>query len=507
MLITLAHGALAQEVTAPAPPAVPPPPAQPSPFEFSTLRILHEKGVLSDEEYESAVKEAGASTGQEAEHATTVVLSKWATTLYGFAEADAIYDTTQSLNDLSGGAQIARAGTYAGDNDRTQFSIRNSRIGFLVKAPEYRSIRVNGQAEMDFLGTQLPVGYGQPYFGSEAAYFTNATFRIRHMNLRVETPIVDVLMGQYWVLFGWQGRYQPGTAEYQGVPNEIYARTPQFRIAKTWKTAPVTFDVAIAALRPPQRDSASPEGQAGMHLAINDWKGVQTIGATSTSIQPASLAITGDMKNVRLPGYPASTPTNYTQSKVGGGAAVDAFLPLVPSRRGKMGNTLSFTFEGAKGYGTADQYTGLTGGAVIPALPNPMKANPAPSYPQDIDNGIVTFDGKDKLQYIEWHSIFLGLQYYLPGTSGKVFVTTNFSYAGSDNNTSFASNSSSGSGTPGTPPLSKLRVKEFWGDACVFVDVPPSVRFAAEYANFHDFYGDGAEAVDHRGQFSGFLIF
>ncbi len=514
LVLTAAPNALAQEA-APAPPVVPAG-AAPTAFELSTLRILHDKGVLSDKEFESAMKDAGNSTGEKAADSTTVVLGKWATTIYGFVEEDNIYDTTQGLNDSAGMAQIPRpgakpgttpGGTYAGDNDRTQFSIRNSRIGLRMKAPEWHGIRVSGQAEMDFLGTQLPVCYAnQPsaagggavntgYCGSESAFFNNPTFRVRHMNLKVETPWVDLLMGQYWELFGWQSAYNPNTVEIQGIPGEIYGRTTQVRLSKTVKTEPVTFEVAVAALRPPQRNSATPEGQAGMRLAINGWTGVQTQGSTNTSVQPASIAITGDMRSVRLPGYPAPTAANYTQSKIGAGIAVDAFLPLIPGHKGKMGNSLSFTGEAAKGYGTADQYTGLTGGSTLPVPTNTAAMGAVPtSYAQDIDNGIVTFDSKGNLQYVEWHSVILGLQYYLPGTAGHVFVSANFSYTGSDNNTQY-----------GNPQ--KLRLKEFWGDANLFVDVTKAFRLGIEYANFHDFYGDGVEAINHRGQLSGFFIY
>ncbi len=497
MLVTaFAPCAMAQEA-APLPPAVPPPPPQAPVVELSTLKILHEKGVLSDKEFDTAMKDAGNSIGEHASDSTTVVMGKWATTIYGFVEEDNIYDTTQSLNDSAGSAQIARAGTYAGDNDRTQFSIRNSRIGLRFKAPEFHDIRVSGQAEMDFLGTQLPIGYGQPYFGTEAAFFTNPTFRVRHMNFKVETPVVDILMGQYWQLYGWQSAYNPNTVEIQGVPGEIYGRTPQVRISKSVKTEPVTFEIAIAAMRPPQRNSATPEGQAGMRLAVNGWTGVQTVGSTATSIQPASIAITGDMKNVRLPGFPAPTAANYTQSKVSAAIAADAFLPILPGHKGKMGNSLSFTGEVASGYGIADQYTGLSGGAGFPAPPNPMMTTPAPTYAQDIDNGIVTFDASGNLQYIKWTSAIVGLQYYLPGAAGKMWVSTNFSYTGSDNNTSFTN----------VAAVSKLRLKEFWGDANFFLDLTPSVRFGLEYANFHDVYGDGVVAVNHRAQFSGFFLY
>src|SRR5439155_872191 len=92
---------------------------------------------------------------------------------------------------VPGYAIVAYPGTYAGEQGRTQFSIRNSRIGFRMKAPEYNGIRTSAQLEMDFLGTQLPPGTG-PGTGGEGAFFSNPTFRVRHANLKLETNVVDI---------------------------------------------------------------------------------------------------------------------------------------------------------------------------------------------------------------------------------------------------------------------------------------------------------------------------
>jgi len=62
--------------------------------------------------------------------------SRWAVTLYGFVEADLIYDTTRSYNDSIGSALVARKETYEGRNGRTQFSIRNTRLGFALESPQ-----------------------------------------------------------------------------------------------------------------------------------------------------------------------------------------------------------------------------------------------------------------------------------------------------------------------------------------------------------------------------------
>ncbi len=43
------------------------------------------------------------------------------------------------------------------------------------------------------------------------------------------------------------------------------------------------MEIAIAASRPPQRDSYVPDVQAGLKFNLNNWKGVATAGGTGTS--------------------------------------------------------------------------------------------------------------------------------------------------------------------------------------------------------------------------------
>jgi hypothetical protein len=454
---------------------------------------MRDKGVISQAEYESAVHDLVETSGTRAPDAGTLVVGKWATTLYGFVEADSIYDTTRSFNDLAGGALVARAGTQSGDNGRFTMGVRNSRIGLRMAPPELAcGVRTSSQLEMDFLGTQLPVGSVQPYQGTEAAFFTNPTFRIRHVNFKVETPVVDFLVGQYWQLFGWQSAFQPNTVEIQGVPGELYARTPQIRISKTLKAHPVTVELAIAAVRPVQRDSAAPDGEAGIRLALDSWTGVQTVGATGTQIAPLSIAATGLLRHVAVDNFSAK-PT-YTNDLGMSAFALDGFLPVIPGTKDDKNNSLSLNGEYATGYGFADMYTGLTGGITQPALPNPTNAATAPTYTPDIDNGIVTYDNAGKLHGIQWTSYLLGAQYYLPGVDGKLWVSGNFSRITSANMHFYGA-------ATGTQSA------EDWFDVNLFVNPTPAVRIGLEYANFNTQYVDGQHAINHRGQLSGFFIF
>ena len=176
---------------APAPP--PEPTSRPmyaSPVELTSLRLMREKGVISQAEYESALHDVTETVGSRAAgQQTTVVMGKWATTLYGFVEADSISDSTQSFTDLAGGGLVARAGSLAGENYRFMMGIRNSRLGLRMKAPEVSGVRTSAQFEFDFLGEPSIVGATATAYSisgiGENAYWANPLLRVRHLNLKV----------------------------------------------------------------------------------------------------------------------------------------------------------------------------------------------------------------------------------------------------------------------------------------------------------------------------------
>lgn len=455
--------------------------------ELTTLDLMRQKGIITQDEYDGAVRDLGDSVGAQSGAAPTLLLGRWSTTFYGFVEADHIYDSTQSFNDIAGNGQVARGDTYAGTHGRFMFGVRNSRIGFRLRAPEYHHVRASAVLEMDFLGNQPPNA-------SEAAFFTNPGFRVRHMNLKLETPIVDLLVGQSWQLFGWQPIFQPNTVEIQGVPGEVYSRTPQIRLAKTIKTRPVTVEVAAAIMRPPQRDSGYPEGQVGARLAVNRWTGLTTSGSTGTSIQPLSVAVTADFRRFALPELSAS-PKDSVDSNLGWGVAADALIPILPARPGKKGNALTLTGEYAWGLGTADLYSGVgAAGTAFPALPNPTMATPAPTYAPNVDPGLVVYSPDGALHLLQWQSYIVGAQYYLPGLGGRGWVSASYSHMESNNARLHGA-------------ANRARLAEDWFDVNLFADVTPAVRVGLEYAYFRDHYADGATPVNQRVQLSAFYLF
>jgi hypothetical protein len=494
----------------------------PRTVDLTTLRILHDKHVITDAEYEAALTEIGASTGDRgAADANTVVVGKWSTTFYGFVEADSIVDTTQSFSDAAGNAQVQRPNpfplpppaiqdTYTGDHGRTQFSIRNSRFGFRLRAPETHDIRTSALVEIDFLGSQNPIAYTSDTASrsSENAYFTSPAMRARHAYLKLETPVIDLLFGQTWALFGWQPVFQPNTVEIQGVPGEIYARTPQIRLSKTIKSNAATVDFAVALNRPPERDSMIPALQGGAHLAIEHWRGMKTNGATATQNMPASIAVTGDARQYSIPEFQPIPQQNVNRTS--SAIAVDGFFPVIPTNDTKRGNALSLTGEVSTGYGFADMFSGLTGGMQMPHIPNTTGLNPAPTYPQNIDDGLVVYDLNGQLHPIQWTSFMVGAEYYLPGLHGRAWLSANYSRMQSANSHYYARPDSNTLPNPQEAyfvPAAQVRDSLDWFDVNFFADVAEPVRLGFEYANFHDHYVDGVSAINHRFQLSGFFLF
>lgn len=416
------------------------------------------------------------------------VKGKWNPVLYGFVEADFIHDFTQSFNELAGNGLIQRDTTYAGKHGRTMFSVRNSRIGFKLAAPETQGFKPTAVLEMDFLGNQ-------PSDASEGQLFGNPTFRIRHFALKIEDPYVDVLVGQYWQLFGWQSYFHPNTVEIQGAPGQVYSRAPQFRLSRTFKTDPVNVEIAVAAVRPPERNAEAPDGQAGLRLLLNHYKGLRTAGSTGTSIDSASIGVSGTTRRFRVPKYEPGTTSSVTTT--GSGISVDVLLPVIPATEDDRGNALTFTGSFVTGAGISDLYTGLNGGASLPAtFPKAADGTAAP-YASGLDNGLAIFDATHDLHAVKWQSYIVGLQYYLP-PSGKVWISANYSHMKSDNIADYTTEAAA---------RGKLMVQSDWVDGNVFVDPLPAVRFGLEYAYFHQKFADDATAKNHRVQFSGFFMF
>ncbi len=346
---------------------------------------------------------------------------------YGFVELDATHDNTQSYGSAANNNVLARPGTYAGAHPRSLLTVQNSQLGVRIALPDFGSVRTTAQAEVDFFGAQS-------VDATEQAVYTTPAVRLRLFYARIETPVVDILAGQYHDLFGWGGEgFYMNSVAFLGVGGEIYHRNPQIRLSKTFASSPVTLNLAIAGARPIQRDSEVPDVQAGIKLSINHWTGATAQGFGQPVVLPMSLGVSAVGRRFAVAEFltmPGDARTAY-----GGGVAGNIFLPVIPVRNGgDRGNGLSLTGEVSIGTGISDLYTGLTGGALFPLLPDPSgNLVPPPLYRPNVDSGIVTYDANYNLKTIDWQAAVVGLQYYLPVAGGRIWVAATGSWLESRN--------------------------------------------------------------------------
>jgi len=514
--------AIAQTPPAPAPaadavpPPAPPPPAEASPPPPPPAPVVAAPQLPPPSPPPaSAIPPTPLAPPAPAPQPTIAVTSKFGVIFYGFAELDSIWDSTQSFNEVTGNnaivhtpaptAAMITAGTpaatpWGADHGRTQFSGRYSRLGFKLKGPDSDNFKTSGDVEFDFFGNQpqanptpvAPAGTSGIPTISENSFYTTATPRLRQGWVKLETPIVDVLAGQTWMLFGWQSYFAPNSVEIQGLPGQFNSRNPQLRISKTIKTDAVAVDLAASASRPVQRDSEIPDGTLGIRLSLPGWKGMHTLGATGSAIDAASLGFSTIGRKIRVPNF--STAPTQTISLNGYGYSLDLLLPIVPATNVlHPDNALTLNASLVYGQSIADLYQNLTGGATVGALPN-TAAGAVQNYPQDVDNGLVGFTSNGVLHAIRWESVLVGLQYYLP-TPNRIFVSANYSHLYSSDINALGATSA------------KLFNKADFVDGNLFVEANEAVRFGLEYAYYHQNYLDGSTAKNNRLQFSAYYIF
>ena len=418
--------------------------------------------------------------------AAASVTTKWSASLYGFAEFDALIDSTQSFKDSAvGNSALSRNNTYGGNHGRTQFTVRNSRFGFKLGAPTVSSVKPSAVLEFDFFGNQ-------PSDVSEASFFSNPAVRVRHAYLKLENPIVDVWAGQTWNLFGMQPLNQPNTVAFQGLPTEIYSRTPQVRLIRGVEAGPIAIEVAAALARPPQRDGNMPDLQGAVKVKVPGWVGVHTGSSTGTAADPLTIGVSGVMRT--FAGVASLANSKDLQGTTGWGVSVDGYLPILPAKLDDRSNALTINGSYVKGEGIADLYTGLSGApnakttTTIDGTKNTFAQSTAT---QNIDSGLVGYDATGKLKAVQWDSMMAGVQYYLPG-GGNVWVAGNFGYMKSNN-------------------AKELNVGKYkdatWFDANLFYDVTPAVRLGASYAQYKQTLMDGSEANDNRAHIAAIYLF
>ena len=425
--------------------------------------------------------------------AGTPLLAKIKVTAYGFVEVNFAYNTTESCLDFCSNFQVQKPGTYRGDHGRTVFSARDSRFGLKLAAPASGGIRASGVLETDFFG---------PTTTTEQGTWVNPVLRFRHAYLKLETPIVDLIIGQTWSLFGWQANYLVTSVQEPGLPGQMFQRTPQVRLSKSLALGPVTLELAVAALRPPQMDSGTPEGAAGARLVFGTWTGLHTLYMTSSAIQPASIGISGDLRRFRISEH--ATAPRSAHDRVGGGIAFDAYLPIVPATKTSKDHALSVIGELVIGRGTSDMYTALgAAGTSNAAVPGPNPGDPPGTYTPNFDPGFAAYDAAGNLELIKWTSYMVGMEYYPPGVDGRAGVFANYGHMQSANSGRFGGPAA----TVMDPVAGKTRESEDFFNAGLFVDPTKATRIGLDGALYDDRYVDGTHAKNYSVMSSAFLFF
>ena len=409
-------------------------------------------------------------------------------TIFGFVEADYIFDTTRSYNDAIGGDLVARSDTYDGRSGRSQFSMRNSRLGFALESPTIGEVKPSAVLEGDFFGHQ-----SSPPTTSENTYFDSPVFRIRHAYVKLQNPYVDVVAGQTYDLFGWQNFFFPCSVEFLGLPNQLFSRHAQLRLSHGFDVGGgASIDVAVSAARPAQRDSEIPDFNAGVRVSFDRWKGITTPGNVGTTAMPLSICGSGIVRQFKVDTF-TPPPTQNSNSAMGWGVSADAFIPIIPSASAyDRGNRLTIIGSFVRGTGISDLIN-ANGGAMFPTLPNPAQANPPPLYTPDIDNGLVTFDtAQGLLHTIDWQAYRVGLQYYLPPT-GRLLFSANFTRAHSGNMAKLFPQ-----GGAEIELLTNVADTSTYVDGNLFWDATPAVRFGISGQYTQVEYLDGMKPHNYR---------
>jgi hypothetical protein len=212
-----------------------------------------------------------------------------------------------------------------------------------------------------------------------------------------------------------------------------------------------------------------PDVNGGLRFSVNKWKGISTPGNTGTVAIPASIGVSGTVRQFKVNAF-TPPPVQSSNSVMGWGLSVDALVPIISaSSANDRGNRLTLIGSFVTGTGIGDLVTAI-GGASFPTLPNPAQANPAPLYNGDIDNGIVSFDTQGVLRTIDWQAFKVGVQYYFP-PSGRLILSANYTQAHSNNMAKLFPK-----GGAEIELLGRVADWSQYADVNLFWDVTPAVR-------------------------------
>jgi len=178
-------------------------------------------------------------------------------------------------------------------------------------------VKPSAVLEADFFGHQ-----DTPPATSEVTYFSSPVLRLRHAFVKAGESLRERAHGADLDVFGWQNYFSPCSLEFLGLPNQLFSRNMQLRASHTfYATGAVSLDVAASAVRPAQRDAEVPDGNAGLRLSVNGWKGIATPGNVGTVALPLSLGVSGTVRQFKVDGF-TPPPVQHSNSATGWGVSV-----------------------------------------------------------------------------------------------------------------------------------------------------------------------------------------
>lgn len=399
----------------------------------------------------------------------------WKVQLGGFAQFDISADSTRSFAETEGSTPVARPGTLNGDDGRTQFSVRNSRLAFSIFAPVQNGWKSKAHLEYDLLGVTNGT--------TEGGLLGAPTLRMRHAYFSTETNGWQILAGQYWTLFGWQTYYLVPTVTVAPIPGETYLRTPQLLVMKTLGD----LQTALSIVRPVQRDSRLPNLDGGFRYVFARRKaGYVNSGMGEKSVQAMSVAITGTLRDIETP---VSGSTTQQTHYAGYAGAIDFMIPLIASSDDKdMSHSLVLSGEFTTGRGYGDIFTNWTGNLIQ------LPAAGATSTQPNLDPGIGGFDSSGNFQLVKLQTFNLNLQYHFP-SNWNTHMNVGYGQIYSNN-------------IAGLSPLVANSSVYNRVDVIVanfFHDFTKQIRIGGEYGYFRTRYADGVEAHNSRYQLTGWF--
>jgi hypothetical protein len=421
-------------------------------------------------------------------HAEVVILEQngWKVGMGGFVEFDTIYDNTRSFLETAGNAAVARKGTFSGDNGRTQFSLRNSRLSFNVQVPETEGWKSRGFLEADFLGYDPNPASANFPANSESAFYSNPTNRIRQALITAESGSTQVLIGQTWSLFAWQPMFVLSSISVNPVDGSSYQRTARVAAIETFKLNDQNDLQAAASIeRPSQRDGSIPNAVLGLRWMDHARTSGFTGPNSDIKVFPLSVGISGTYRNFEHASN-AATSTSTNSNLPAFALAANVLLPIISSSDGKdTANTLTASGEFTAGRGYGDEFTSWTGGlsqtyADVGATATTTNTN--------IDPGLGGYNQSGEFDLVKLRTFNAQLQYHF---IGKSFATLGYGQLYSSNISEFV-------GAPGVKSAAiydRIEVKFInFGH-----DFTEHLRMALEFDHFNTHYvSDDSTHFDNR---------